>query len=87
MSLGFLLPASDAGNGAVAWRGPMASSSLSRLTADTEWGDLDVLIVDMPPGTGDVHITYVSDAMSRQTAYTMRRTPRTHTQYVYQAMD
>ena len=59
MSLGFLLPASDAGNGAVAWRGPMASSSLSRLTADTDWGDLDVLIVDMPPGTGDVHITYV----------------------------
>lgn len=65
MSLGFLI-ADGAGAGseraadrAVAWRGPMASSSLSRLVADTYWGDLDVLLVDMPPGTGDIHITYV----------------------------
>ena len=65
MSLGFMI-ADGAGAGseraadrAVAWRGPMASSSLSRLVADTYWGDLDVLLVDMPPGTGDIHITYV----------------------------
>lgn len=42
---------------AVTWRGPMASSALRQLLRETNWGDLDVLIVDMPPGTGDIQIT------------------------------
>ena len=71
MSLGFMIADAGAGAGhenaadrAVAWRGPMASSSLSRLVADTYWGDLDVLLVDMPPGTGDIQITYVPCLLS-----------------------
>ncbi|PJK09862.1 iron-sulfur cluster carrier protein ApbC [Lysobacteraceae bacterium NML08-0793] len=39
------------------WRGPMATSALMQLFTDTRWGDLDVLVVDLPPGTGDVQLT------------------------------
>jgi ATP-binding protein involved in chromosome partitioning len=42
---------------AVAWRGPMVSSAIRQLITDVHWGDLDYLILDMPPGTGDVHLT------------------------------
>jgi ATP-binding protein involved in chromosome partitioning len=42
---------------AVVWRGPMASSALRQLLRETEWGELDVLIVDLPPGTGDIQIS------------------------------
>lgn len=42
---------------AVVWRGPMASSALRQLLRETEWGALDVLIVDLPPGTGDIQIS------------------------------
>lgn len=42
---------------AVVWRGPMASSALRQLLRETHWGDLDVLIVDLPPGTGDIQIS------------------------------
>ena len=42
---------------AVVWRGPMATSALRQLLRETAWGDLDVLVVDMPPGTGDIHIS------------------------------
>lgn len=41
---------------AVVWRGPMATSGLRQLLRETAWGDLDVLVVDLPPGTGDIHI-------------------------------
>ena len=41
---------------AVVWRGPMATSGLRQLLRETEWGDLDVLVIDLPPGTGDIHI-------------------------------
>lgn len=46
-------------NKALAWRGPMASSALRQLFSDTKWGELDYLICDMPPGTGDIHLTLI----------------------------
>jgi len=53
MSMGFLVPAGEA----VVWRGPMLHQALAQFLRDTEWGDLDYLIVDMPPGTGDVALS------------------------------
>lgn len=53
MSVGFLMDAQSA----VIWRGPMASNALTQLLTDTEWNDLDYLVIDMPPGTGDISIT------------------------------
>jgi ATP-binding protein involved in chromosome partitioning len=53
MSIGFFV---DPGK-AVIWRGPMASGALKQLLTDTLWGELDYLIIDTPPGTGDIHIT------------------------------
>jgi ATP-binding protein involved in chromosome partitioning len=55
LSIGFLTPSDNA----VIWRGPMASSALKQFFADTEWGQLDYLLVDLPPGTSDIHLTLV----------------------------
>ncbi len=44
---------------AVVWRGPMATKALTQMFKDAHWGDLDFMIVDLPPGTGDVHLTLV----------------------------
>jgi ATP-binding protein involved in chromosome partitioning len=55
LSIGFLTPADNA----IIWRGPMASSALKQFISDTEWGALDYLIVDLPPGTSDIHLTLV----------------------------
>lgn len=51
MSMGFLLP--ETGNEAVIWRGPVKMGLIKQFLQDVSWGDLDVLIVDCPPGTGD----------------------------------
>lgn len=53
MSIGFMVDANEA----VVWRGPMAASALKQFITDVEWGDLDYLLYDMPPGTGDVQLT------------------------------
>ena len=51
---------SDPGQ-ALIWRGPMASTALKQIILQTQWGPLDVLLVDMPPGTGDIQISLISD--------------------------
>jgi ATP-binding protein involved in chromosome partitioning len=53
MSIGFLFDPDQA----AIWRGPVATTALNQLLTDTNWGPLDALIVDMPPGTGDIHLT------------------------------
>ena len=56
LSIGFLV---DPGR-AIPWRGPMASKALRQLFSDAEWGELDYMFIDLPPGTGDIHLTLVS---------------------------
>ena len=53
MSMGFMVPPGEA----VVWRGPMLHQAITQFLRDTNWGDLDYLIIDMPPGTGDIAIT------------------------------
>jgi len=53
MSMGFLIPKDEA----VVWRGPMLHSAISQFLRDTHWGELDYLLIDMPPGTGDIALT------------------------------
>ena len=55
MSIGFLVDAMQA----VIWRGPMVSGAIKQFMSDVEWGELDYLIFDLPPGTGDIHLTLV----------------------------
>jgi len=55
MSIGLLVDEKNA----VVWRGPMASSAIRQFVTDVFWGELDYLVVDMPPGTGDIHLTLV----------------------------
>ena len=53
MSIGLLVDEKNA----VVWRGPMASSAIRQFVTDVDWGELDYLVIDMPPGTGDIHLT------------------------------
>jgi ATP-binding protein involved in chromosome partitioning len=55
MSIGSLIDEKQA----VVWRGPMASSALKQFLTDVHWGELDYLVIDTPPGTGDIHLTLV----------------------------
>jgi ATP-binding protein involved in chromosome partitioning len=55
LSIGFF---TDQDN-AVVWRGPMASKALTQMFTDAHWGELDFLLVDLPPGTGDIHLSLV----------------------------
>ena len=56
LSVGFL---TDPGK-PIPWRGPMASKALQQLFTDAEWGELDYMLIDLPPGTGDIHLTLVA---------------------------
>lgn len=56
LSIGFFADPSQA----IAWRGPMAVKALNQMFGDVEWGDLDYLLIDLPPGTGDIHLSLVS---------------------------
>src|SRR5258708_15411748 len=53
MSMGFFVPPGEA----VVWRGPMLHGAITQFLRDTNWGELDYLIIDMPPGTGDIALT------------------------------
>ena len=55
LSIGFFVDP----NQALLWRGPMASGALTQLFRDAEWGALDFVVIDLPPGTGDIHLTLV----------------------------
>lgn len=57
LSIGFFADPEQA----VVWRGPMATKALNQMFKDADWGDLDFMIVDLPPGTGDVHLTLVQN--------------------------
>jgi ATP-binding protein involved in chromosome partitioning len=58
LSIGLLVDEKSA----VVWRGPMASSAIRQFITDVNWGELDYLVIDMPPGTGDIHLTLVQTA-------------------------
>lgn len=55
LSIGFFVNAKDA----LVWRGPMASSALKQMIMEAAWGELDYLLIDMPPGTGDIHLALI----------------------------
>ncbi len=55
LSIGFFVDPQDA----TIWRGPMASNALRQLMTDAEWGELDYMFIDLPPGTSDIHLTLV----------------------------
>lgn len=55
VSMGFLVDV----NQAMVWRGPMATSAIQQFMKDVEWGELDYMVLDMPPGTGDIQLTIV----------------------------
>jgi len=56
LSIGFFISGNDQ---AVVWRGPMASKALKQMIWDAHWGELDFLLIDLPPGTGDIHLSIV----------------------------
>ncbi len=57
LSIGFFVDSAQA----LIWRGPMASNSLKQLLNETDWGALDYLVIDLPPGTGDIQLTLAQD--------------------------
>ena len=53
ISIGNMIP----DNGAVIWRGAMASSAIRQLYNDVNWGEIDIMVIDLPPGTGDIQLS------------------------------
>jgi len=76
MSIGFFVPE----DGAVVWRGPMLHKALTQFLEDVEWGELDFLLVDLPPGTGDVSMTLAQ--MLPQAQFVIVTTPQPTAQKV-----
>jgi len=70
LSIGFLVATPQA----VVWRGPMVSSAIRQFVTDVEWGELDYLLIDLPPGTGDIHLSIIS--MAKPTAAVIVSTPQ-----------
>eukprot|EP00668_Euglena_longa_P033989 GGOE01043690.1.p1 GENE.GGOE01043690.1~~GGOE01043690.1.p1 ORF type:complete len:294 (-),score=95.33 GGOE01043690.1:395-1195(-) len=58
MSSGFLIPQDQS----IVWRGPMVMGAISQLLNDTKWGELDILVIDLPPGTSDTHLSITQQA-------------------------
>jgi len=56
LSIGFFADTSQA----IVWRGPMATKALNQMLSDADWGELDYMIIDLPPGTGDIHLSLVT---------------------------
>ena len=73
MSIGFLLPDQD---DAVIWRGPRKNGLIRQFLTDVEWGSLDYLIIDTPPGTSDEHISIVQVSGRRARVYPTREALR-----------
>jgi len=75
MSIGFMLPGAD---DAVIWRGPRKNGLIRQFLADVDWGDLDYLVVDTPPGTSDEHISVVQllAGLRERTAAVVVTTPQ-----------
>lgn len=71
LSMGFLVQQDEA----VVWRGPMVSSAVKQFLSETDWGELDYLILDLPPGTGDIQLTIVQSVPL--TAAVIVSTPQT----------
>jgi ATP-binding protein involved in chromosome partitioning len=55
LSMGFFADTDQA----IVWRGPMATKALSQLFTEADWGELDYMLIDLPPGTGDIHLSLV----------------------------
>ena len=70
MSIGFFVNSAQA----VVWRGPMLHKALAQFLDDVEWGEMDYLVVDVPPGTGDVHISFAQ--LVRATGAVLVTTPQ-----------
>jgi ATP-binding protein involved in chromosome partitioning len=58
MSSGFLIPQDQS----IVWRGPMVMGAINQLLNDTKWDELDILVIDLPPGTGDIHLSITQNA-------------------------
>lgn len=61
-SIGYLVPDENA----MVWRGPMASKAFAQLANETHWPDIDYLVIDMPPGTGDIQLSLAQHFQSLQ---------------------
>ena len=57
LSIGFFAESQQA----VAWRGPMATKALNQMIKDADWGELDFMLIDLPPGTSDIHLSIVQN--------------------------